>query len=150
MAERHKIIPASYLILIRGDKILLLKRSNTGFEDGNYSFVAGHVEADETFTETMIREAKEEAGIDLRAEDMKMVHMMHRRSSQNDEERVDAFFMAEKWGGEIKNMEPEKCSDLGWFDLDNLPDNIIPYIKKVVKEVINKNNYSEYGWGRKE
>lgn len=58
----------------------------------------------------------------------------------------DAFFVATDWTGEIKNMEPEKCDDLSWFDMNNLPPNTIPYIKTVIENILNKKHYSEYGW----
>ena len=145
--KRHQNIPASYLVLIRDNKILLLRRFNTGYEDGKYSMVAGHVDPGETFTQTIIRETKEEAGIDLRAEDLKVVHVMHRNSGTDEnDERVDVFFTAERWGGEIENKEPHKCDDLSWFDLDNIPENAIPYIKQAINCIKNKIYYSEHGW----
>ena len=128
--KRHKNIPASYLILLKDNKILLLRRFNTDYEDGNYSMVAGHVDQNETFTQCIIREAEEEAGILLKPEDIKVVHVMHRNSgTAENNERVDVFFIAQKWSGEIVNKEPHKCDDLSWFDLENIPDNVIPYIK---------------------
>ena len=145
--KRHKILPASYLILLKDKKVLLLRRFNTGYEDGNYSMVAGHVESGETFTECIIREAKEEAGILLQPEDLKVVHIMHRNSgTAENNERIDVFFLAEQWDGDITNTEPHKCDDLSWFDVENLPNNIIPYVDKVLKEIKNKICYSEYGW----
>ncbi len=63
MKERYKFICAVYLILIKENKVLLLKRANTGYEDGNYSLVAGHMDGNETIKQAMIREATEEAGI---------------------------------------------------------------------------------------
>ena len=42
--ERNKIIPASYAVLIKDNKVLLVRRFNTGYEDGKYSLPAGHVE----------------------------------------------------------------------------------------------------------
>lgn len=78
----HTNIPASYLILIKDNKILLLRRANTGFKDGFYSMVAGHVDPGETFTDCIIREAQEEAGITLTIQDISVMHMMHRKSSQ--------------------------------------------------------------------
>lgn len=145
--ERHKIIPASYLFLLKDNKILLLRRFNTGYEDGKYSMVAGHVDKDESFTHCIVREAKEEAGIILQPEDLKMEHMMSRNSgSGENNERIDAFFVAKKWDGEIENKELNKCDDLSWFDLNNIPENTIPYIKHAI-ECINKNIfYSEFGW----
>jgi len=140
--ERHKIIPASYLVLIKNNKILLQRRFNTGYEDGKYSVVAGHVDKGETFTKAIIREVKEEAGITLQAEDLSVVHVMNRNIQDN--ERIDVFFIAEKWTGNIENKEPNKCDDLSWFDLDDMPDNVIPYIKEAITCIKNKVIYSEF------
>ena len=140
--ERHKIIPASYLVLIKNNKILLQRRFNTGYEDGKYSLVAGHVDKGETFTEAIIREVKEEAGITLQAEDLSVVHVMNRNIESD--ERIDIFFTAKKWTGNIENKEPNKCDDLSWFDLDDMPDNVIPYIKEAINCLKKKITYSEF------
>ena len=76
--ERFKITPASYLILTRDNQILLSKRFNTGYEDGNYSLIAGHLDGGETFRQAMAREAKEEADLDIDPTETKEVHIMHR------------------------------------------------------------------------
>ena len=145
--ERHQNIPASYLVLIKDNKVLLQRRFNTGYQDGKYSMVAGHVDKRETFTEAIIRETKEEAGIELKSENLKVAHVMHRNSgTEENNERVDVFFVADKWDGEIENKEPHKCDDLSWFELDNLPDNAIPYIKQAIDCIKNKIFYSEHGW----
>lgn len=144
---KHKNIPASYLILFKDNQILLLRRFNTGYEDGKYSMVAGHVEPNETFTQCIIREAEEEAGIILKPEYLKVVHVMHRNSrTVENNERVDVFHLAEQWDGEVINKEPHKCDDLSWFDLDNIPDNVIPYIKQAIEGMKNNIYYSEHGW----
>jgi len=140
--ERHKVIPTSHLFLIKNNKILLLRRFNTGYEDGNYGVVAGHVDKGESFTQCMTREAEEEAGVILEPENLKVAHIMHRNCGE-DNERVDAFFIAEKWDGKIEIKEPDKCDDLSWFDLDNLPNNVIPYIKQAIDCIRNKTFYSE-------
>lgn len=147
--ERHKGVPAAYLILIKDGKILLQRRFNTGFEDGNYSLPAGHVDKGETFMQCIIREAKEEIGIDLKKEDLKFANMMHRFSGVewgDEGYRIDAFFTADKWEGEIEIKEPNKCDDLSWFDLNNLPSNLIPYVKQVIGGLRNNILYSEAGW----
>ncbi|MBL7058294.1 NUDIX domain-containing protein [Patescibacteria group bacterium] len=147
MTKRHQNIPASYLTLLKDNKVLLLRRFNTGYEDGNYSMVAGHINQVETFTQCIIREAEEEAGILLKPEYLQVVHVMHRNSgTAENNERVDVFFIAEKWEGEIINKEPYKCDDLSWFDLDKIPDNTIPYIKQALKGIKSKIYYSEHGW----
>lgn len=145
--QREKSIPASYLILIKKNKILLLKRFNTGYEDGKYSMIAGHLDSGESFTQCIIREAKEEAGILVKAEDLKVIHVMHRNSgSTENNKRIDVFFIAEKWEGEISNKETHKCDELAWFDSDNLPKNTIQYIKQAIEAIKSKLYYSENGW----
>ncbi len=123
--DRFKLIPTSHLILMKDGKILLLRRFNTGYEDGKYSVVAGHLDGGETFIQAMAREAKEEAGIIIKPDELEVIHVMHRKAK---EERIDLFIKADKWKGEPSIMEPDKCDDLGWFELSNLPENTIPYI----------------------
>lgn len=144
MAERFKLIPTPHLILIKDGRILLLRRFDTGYEDGNYSVVAGHLNGNETFFQAAVREAKEEVGIDIRAGDLEVLHVMHRKVQ--NEERIDFFIQARIWKGEPKNTEPNKCDDLRWFDVDNLPTNTIPYIRHAIDCIRNKVFYGEFGW----
>jgi len=144
---RHQNIPAAYLILINDNKILLLRRFNTGYEDGNYSLIAGHVEKGESFSECIVREAKEEAGIIVKHEDLKVVHVMHRNSEVvGQNERLEVFFSTDKWDGDVLNMEPSKCDDLSWFEVDSMPDNVVQYVRHALEGVKVKTYYSEYGW----
>lgn len=147
--DRHKAVPASYLVLLNDGKILLQRRFNTGYMDGNYGLPAGHVDKGESFTECIIREAQEEIGVELVPQDLKVAHIMHRFSGTDWGDlgyRIDLFFVAEKWQGNIEIKEPDKCDDLQWFDLANLPENIIPYIKLALENIKNKIFYSELGW----
>jgi mutator protein MutT len=147
--ERHKEVPASYLILIKDGKILLQRRFNTGYMDGKYSLPAGHVDKGESFTQCIIREAKEEIGIDLNSSDLKAVHFMHRLSDPewgDEAYRIDVFFTANNWQGIPEIKEPDKSDDLSWFDLKSLPENIIPYVKQAIDCVNSKIFYSEFGW----
>jgi 8-oxo-dGTP diphosphatase len=136
---------AVYLVLVKENQVLLLKRQNTGFEDGNYGLIAGHVEKAELISQAVIREAEEEAGISLLPEQLHFFHALQ-RFSINERVYLDFFFSAESWEGEVANTEPEKCSALTWFPLKNLPDNIIPYIKYTLQNYLFKSIYfSEYG-----
>ena len=66
MPDRFGAIPEVHLFLLNDDRLLLLRRCNTDYENGNYSVIAGGVEADEEVTAAAIREATEEVGIDVR------------------------------------------------------------------------------------
>ena len=139
--ERFKVIASVYLVLMKGNKILLSRRYNTGYFDGSYSFPAGHLDEDETLKQGTAREAKEEIDIVVASIDLELIHVMNRRIPED--ERIDFFFTAKKWQGEPKIMESDKCNDLTWFDLDNLPKNIIPYIKQAIDSFLNNIIYSE-------
>lgn len=143
MKERYKFISAVYLILIKENKVLLLKRANTGYEDGNYSLVAGHMDGNETIKQAMIREANEEAGIIIDENDIEIATFLHRKT---DPERFDFFLRCDKWRGEVTNMEPDKCSELSWYDINNLPENIIPCVKKAIENYQNNIMFDNFGW----
>lgn len=147
--ERHKETPAAYVVLKRDEKILLQRRFNTGYMDGKYSLPAGHVDKGETFTQCAIREAKEEIGVDLEPGNVRFAHMMHRFSGIEWKDagyRIDTFFLVETWNNVPEIREPDKCDDLSWFDLNNLPDDTIPYIRQALDPINKKVFYSEFGW----
>jgi len=137
------MIASSYLFLIESGKILLSRRYHTGYEDGKYSVPAGHVEDNETLTDCLIREVREEIGITILPEDARLVHVMHRKESDI---RVDFFFTVSSWDGTIQNKEPNKCDDLQWFSVRRLPNTTIPYIREAIVHVLKKEFYSERGW----
>ena len=61
MKERFKLVITVGLVLLNDKgQVLLQKRCNTGYMDGKYGLVAGHLEKDESLVDGIIREAKEE------------------------------------------------------------------------------------------
>ncbi|MGE0120932.1 MAG: NUDIX domain-containing protein [Dongiaceae bacterium] len=143
MSPRHTVVPETHLLLFRDERTLLSLRQNTGYEDGSYSVVAGHIERGESARQAMVREAREESGVLIHPADLFLCHVMHRRAA---DERVSFFFSAGTWTGEPMNMEPHKCGDLSWFRLDRLPDNMIPYVKAAIRMAREREIYSEFGW----
>lgn len=145
MTERFKLIPAVYLLLRQNDEVLLLRRANTGYQDGKYSLIAGHLDGDELATTGIIREAKEEAGISIAESDLHFVHVAHRLTrGKIGQERIDLFFECSKWEGNVKNNEPNKCDDLSWFTLSNLPSETLPLIRIVLRSVTAGVSFSEH------
>lgn len=143
MGRRFSLIVDVHLFLIKRGKILLLKRQNTGYMDGKFHVPAGHLEGKEKIIEALIRESKEEVGIAIKPENARLVHIMHHLSNN---ERMALFFEVKKWQGDIKNMEPEKCSEIRWFDLKKLPTNIVPYAKAAIQFYLKGVKFSHYGW----
>jgi 8-oxo-dGTP diphosphatase len=141
---RAKFPVTVHLFFLRGNQqILLLRRFNTGFEDGNYSVPAGHLDGGETVRMTASREALEEIGVHVDVKNIDFATVMHRKS---DDERVDFFVHIQSWDGEPFNAEPEKCDELRWCSLDALPENTIPYVRKAIQNYLDGIPFDEFGW----
>lgn len=132
-----------FLIDKNANSVLLLRRYNTGWEDGNYGVPAGHIDGGESFKDAIIREAKEEIGIDLKTEDIYFAHASHTMSNK---EYAYMYFVAYTWKGTPQNKEPHKCNELRWAKLDALPDNVIPTIKNALQHFVQDTPYSQEGW----
>ncbi|MGW7692386.1 methyltransferase domain-containing protein [Streptomyces asiaticus] len=131
--RRHREIVDVHLILRRGGDVLLARRANTGYADGLLHAPSGHVEDGEDVRAAMVREAAEEIGISLGPDEVRVVLVLQHKAPTGDA-RTGWFFEAEvgeRGGGgrEPVNREPEKCSELGWFPLDALPDDMVAYCR---------------------
>jgi 8-oxo-dGTP pyrophosphatase MutT (NUDIX family) len=140
---RAKFPVTVHLLFFRGDQILLLRRFNTGYGDGQYSVPAGHLDGGETVMAAAAREAEEEIGLRLEAHNIQFSTVMHRIE---DEERVDFFVHVRSWDGEPVNAEPDKCDELCWADVDDLPQNTIPYVKRAIQNHRAGMKFGEFGW----
>jgi 8-oxo-dGTP diphosphatase len=141
--ERFRSVIAVHLFLRRDDEVLLSRRFNTGYADGQYSVIAGHLKGGEEIKAAMIREAREEAGIEIARDDLEIVGVMHRLSN---DERIDFFLAASAWNGKICNREPEKCDELTWFPLEALPENTVPYVRRAIENYRQAQWFDSYGW----
>lgn len=137
---------ASYLIIRRDSKILFELRVGKRWMSGFYGIPAGKVEKDETFSNTMIREAKEEIGITISLQDLRYRLTCHRYDKEDQASWVDVVFETSNWKGEIVNAEPKKHSKLVWLDPDDLPNNVIPSVKFMLDQIKAGKTYCEYGW----
>ncbi|MDQ6523568.1 NUDIX domain-containing protein [Nocardioides sp. LHD-245] len=129
---RFAVVPASYVLLLRdtergGTEVLLQLRQNTGYMDGHWAAAAaGHVERGETAEAAARREALEEIAVS----DLDLVFATAMQRTAHDlpiDERIDFFFTARSWSGEPRVVEPEKCADLRWFPLIELPTPVVPH-----------------------
>ncbi len=136
---------AAGILLIKDNKVLLLKRSPQIYGGGLYGFPGGHVDGNETVRQALARETLEELGIIVSPEDLKFVHVVHRRN-KNGSEYITFYFSATNWLGEPFNKEPDKHDLLEWFELDNIPAEVIHVRHAIMCYRTNIGQYIEEGW----
>jgi 8-oxo-dGTP diphosphatase len=141
MTDRFVVVPAAYVFFLRdardgsGREVLLQLREGTGYMDGYWAAAAaGHVEKGESVFEAAAREAIEEVGVS----DVELTPLcaMHRTGSGLPiDERVDYFFAATSWSGDPRIIEPDKCADLRWCGLHDLPTPVVPHELTVLEAI---------------
>ena len=128
-ADRALLVAAAYVVLQRGDEVLLQLRRGTGYRDEHWAVLAGHLERGETITAAAVREAAEESGVLVAEEDLEPLTTLHRfvPGGPPIEQRCDMFFRARRWTGEPSRLETDKSAVMRWFRLDALPDPVVPH-----------------------
>lgn len=134
LADRTLLVAAAYVVLRRDDAVLLHLRQGTGYRDGFWATLAGHVEPGESVHEAAVREAAEEAGVTVAVDDLLPLTVLHRfeRTGPAVEQRVDVFFKVTRWTGDPAILEETKAADMRWFPLGDLPDPVVPHERLVL------------------
>jgi 8-oxo-dGTP diphosphatase len=122
------LIPAAYVFLVDGDRVLLQMREGTGYYDGWWAAsAAGHVDPGETVMTGAARETREEIGVEVDERDLEAITAMHRTAPTGlpVDQRLDVFFVTRAWRGIPSLQEADKASALEWFALDALPERMV-------------------------
>lgn len=144
---KHRVIPASFVFVLNDlREVLLHRRFETGFRDGQYDVPSGHPEPGEmrddgTFKGEMLnvtaaRETLEEVGLEV---DPKSLELFHVITNEAESPGKPYLYLCFRVGltackGKPRIMEP-KCDDLGWFSLDNIPPNTVPHVKQAIPHI---------------
>ena len=144
--DRFKAHVSAHVLFIKDKNVLMSLRKNIT-SDGLYGLVAGHLEGKETVTDAILREVKEEVGLDLDKNNIEIKTVCHSYSKHNEREFIQFYAICRDWEGEFVNEEPDKCGELKFFSIDNLPSNTVPYIRKAIREVMLGTTFYEDGWG---
>lgn len=148
MGEHFKCLSAVFPIIMRTKngkrQVLLLRRKNTGYMDEMWDFAgSGHVEENETAMQAAARECKEELGITVKQSDIRFAHLSHRVGLNGARTYYDIYFVIERYTGEAYTAEPDKCSGLQWFDVEELPEDFIGIRKQALMMYFDSKYYSE-------
>jgi len=134
MAKGIKVVPSVFVALIKDGQVFLIRRKNTGWIDGWYDLPAGHLEEQEHLKDGAVRELKEESGAIAEPDDLELIHV-HQNHHNPQTPHYGYIFIANKWRGEPRLVEPEKSDDARWFPLTKLPAKLSPYVRAALKNV---------------
>ena len=98
------------------DRLVLIKRLNEPFKD-KWAFPGGYVNIGETVEEAVVREVKEETGIDTVVVEMIGVYSEPSRDPRNT---ISVAFVLKHTGGELKAGDDAK--DVETFSMSELPE----------------------------
>ncbi len=106
------------VFVVRDGRFLMGRRCNA-HGDGTWSLPGGHLEFGESFEETARREVKEETGLSIG--EIQFGAVTNDYFESDSRHYVTIWMLASYAGGTATILEPDKCAELGWFDLANLP-----------------------------
>lgn len=140
---QHTVIDV-HVLLVRGGELLLIRRRGD-YGGGMWHLPSGKLDAGESLPAAALREAAEEVGVCIEPAELGHATTVHVADS-GPVPRLGVFFEARRWTGEPYNREPDKCSAVEWFPLDNLPDNVIAYPLAGIRQYLDGNAFGLLGW----
>ncbi|MCW2934224.1 MAG: hydrolase [Actinomycetia bacterium] len=130
---------------MRDGRVLLGRRANTGYGDGAYEPPSSRLAERETIVEAAIRVAAAQPGIALSPSHVSLAHVMHDVSGAG---RIAFFLTVDGWDGEpgggTDSHSTANYSDFDWFDLDDLPANMIDRARVAVRNYAAGVGFSTY------
>ena len=146
-SDPQSFIVCPNLMIIRDQKILLLRRADWApLFPGHWHVPTGKIEEGETPKQTIIQEAFEEVGLTINPE-LGTVVAVRARSFENPEliwKDVSLFFVLKDFEGEPFNKEPRLHDAMEWFDVNHLPEPIIPVVKVGIEQYLKGEIYGEF------
>ena len=122
------------LLFNNNSKIVLLKRTNTSYCNNMYTLPGGHLEIGETIIDGIKRELYEEIGVMFSNNELSLIKIINRKV--NNENYIDFIFKGELKERQVINKEKNKCSEIIYRNIKNIPENSIPILKRIVKNDI--------------
>jgi len=107
-------------VFVKKDGKFLVQKRKGSHGAGCWALPGGHVEAGESLETTCGREVYEETGLYIK----NVQRLTFRNAIFLEEQKhyVTLFFSADYAGGDVKIMEPNKCDEMKWCTLLDVPE----------------------------
>jgi len=124
------------LIVNPKGRVFLAKRGiKAKNERGLWEFPGGSVEFGETLSQSLTREMQEEYGITIRV--IQLLDVVDHILPDEGQHWVSPSFICEIESGEPTILEPEKCSEIGWFDPFDMPSDLTKVTRENLKNYLH-------------
>lgn len=101
------------------EKLFLAERGpKAKNEAGKWEFPGGSVEFGETLEAALTREIREEYGFTI--EVIELLHVVDHLIPEEGQHWVSPTFICKYKTGTPQILEPEKCSQIGWFSIEEI------------------------------
>ncbi|MDO5678684.1 MAG: NUDIX domain-containing protein [Propionibacteriaceae bacterium] len=125
-------------------RVLLARRSGTSIADGLWNLPGGHIEDGERAAVAAAREAREEIGAILDPAALRHIGLQRfdLTYSSGRATGFNFFFETDTWDGDL--APGEVTSELGWFDVDDIPADSLPWLQgALIRHCVDRVWYAE-------
>lgn len=124
-------------IINDNEQVLLQKRSaNKRFDANKWALCAGHVDAGESLENAALRELKEEVGINISLNDLKLLAEKEFTIKDSNSHITYFYYVKSNLSENDFTIQKEELSEVKWFDLDK----VIDMIKSKDETIVFKEN----------
>ena len=141
MRKPEDVIFTNMCLIYNENKVVVIDREKKDWP--GVAFPGGHVEFCESFTDSVIREVKEETGLDIFSPQICGIKDWY----ENDCRFVVLFYKTNKFSGEIKSSKEGK---VWWEDIENFDNLNLALDMKDMLRVFTEDNLSEFYYYKKD
>ena len=120
------------LVIRRDGKVLLYKRVKSP-EAGHWSIAGGKVDHMEHAVEAARREAEEESGLTIG--NVRFLCISEQIIPADRQHWLSLIYVTDDVTGTAQLTEPDKLSDMGWFDVDDLPSPLSLFARDAIRHL---------------
>jgi 8-oxo-dGTP diphosphatase len=138
--KKYPKVGIGVMIQNEKDQVLLgLRQGSHGA--GEWSFPGGHLDFGETIFNCAQRETKEETNLEIDEFELISVANEMRYLESDGKHYINIGIKAVYKDGEPEIMEPDKCLEWKWFDLNDLPEKLFQGTELTIKNYLDKKIY---------
>jgi 8-oxo-dGTP diphosphatase len=129
------------VLLVDAQNRVLLTLRKRAPEAGCWSIVGGKVDFLERLEQCAVREAMEEAGVEV--ELIRLLCVTDHVLPDEEQHWVAPAYLGRIINGEARNCEPDKAREVRWFDLSGIPENLTMTARNAIKAYLRERQLFE-------